>query len=50
LPKTKKNQLSGPVIVMNLSNDALTKESVDLRVNNFFNVWNQKTIYYPASP
>ena len=34
LPRTKKNQLSGPVIVMNLSNDALTKESVDLRVND----------------
>jgi hypothetical protein len=33
LPRTKKNQLLGPVIVMNLSNVALTKEFVDLRVN-----------------
>jgi hypothetical protein len=27
LPRTKKNQLSGPLIVKNLSIDALTKES-----------------------
>jgi hypothetical protein len=30
----KKNQLSGTLIVTNLSNDALTKESVDLQVND----------------
>jgi hypothetical protein len=34
LPRTKKNQLSGTLIVTNLSNDALTKESVDLQVND----------------
>jgi hypothetical protein len=34
LPRTKKNQLSGTLIVTNLSNVALTKESVDLRVND----------------
>jgi hypothetical protein len=42
LPKTKKNQLPGPVIVMNLSNDALTKESVDLRVNDIGIVFRDK--------
>jgi hypothetical protein len=34
LLRTKKNQLSGTLIVTNLSNDALTKESVDLRMND----------------
>jgi hypothetical protein len=31
LPRTKKNQLPGTLIVTNLSNNALTKESVDLK-------------------
>jgi hypothetical protein len=34
LQRTQKNQLSCSLIVTNLSNDALTKESVDLRVND----------------
>jgi hypothetical protein len=34
LPRTTKDQLSGSLIVSNLSKDALTKESIDLQVND----------------
>jgi hypothetical protein len=34
LPRTTKDQLSASLMVSHLSNDALTKESVDLRVND----------------